>query len=177
MNQTVKICGFIMLLLAATTAFAQNKTTKEYQMQVVGYDEAITHSVDVVTSAHITPIVADLNVQQTRITHKEVFANNIRQIDVEHPRSEGSEISYIKNYTLTRAAKKYNADVIVAPTFEVSTSEDNKTVTVEVTGYPASYSNFRKATNADLDLIEHGYTTSRLTPSTKKSTSTRNELD
>lgn len=58
-------------------------------------------------------------------------------------------IEYWKNLTVSKVVQKYNADVIVAPIFDVKTSDDFLTVTVTVTGYPATFKNFRKVTNDD----------------------------
>ena len=47
----------------------------------------------------------------------------------------------------------HQADDIVTPTFEITPSEDLKYIEVTVTGYPANYINYRKATQEDVNLI------------------------
>lgn len=160
MDKRLLLMVALLLLVAGTAAAQTKKGNVEY---TYGYDEATARSIDPVATAHTTPIVADLTVSQKRITHKEVFSNNISSADLLHP-EYSAEINYLKSYTLTQAVKENNADVMLVPVFDIRTSEDMKTITVEVTGYPASYSNFRKATTADLDLIRQGYTTSNATP-------------
>lgn len=154
------------LLLAAGPLSAQNKKDATY-----GYDEATASSISPVATAHTSPIVADLTVSPKRITHKETFGNALTANDLLNP-DRSAEIRYLKSYTLTRAVKLNNADLILVPVYEVKTSDDMRTITVEVTGYPASYTNFRKATTSDLDLIKQSYNTSSKTPKINESQTT-----
>lgn len=154
------------LLLAAGSLSAQNKKDATY-----GYDEATASSISPVATAHTSPIVADLTVSPKRITHKETFGNALTANDLLNP-DRSAEIRYLKSYTLTRAVKLNNADLILVPVYEVKTSDDMRTITVEVTGYPASYTNFRKATTSDLDLIKQSYSTSSKTPKINESQTT-----
>lgn len=161
------------LLLAAGSLSAQNKKDRVVvvENEMYGYDEATASSISPVASAHTTPVVADLTVSPKRITHKETFGNAISANDLLDP-DHSAEIRYLKNYTLTRAVKLNNADLLLVPVYEVKTSEDMKTITVEVTGYPTSYTNFRKANSTDLDLIKQGYNTSASTPKPSESRTT-----
>lgn len=161
------------LLLAAGSLSAQNKKDRVIVLEEekYGYDEATASSISPVATAHTSPIVADLTVSPKRITHKETFGNAITAADLLNP-DRSAEIRYLKNYTLTRAVKLNNADLILVPVYEVKTSEDMRTITVEVTGYPASYTNFRKASTADLDLIKQSYNTSAGTPKPSESKTT-----
>lgn len=169
--QTKKIIIAALLLASVQVCLAQKKEVIVLEDEKFGYDEATAHSIDPVASAHTTPVVADLTVTQTRITHKETFSNNLTAHDLANP-GRSAEIRYLKDYTLTRAAKLNNADIIIAPTYDIKTSQDMNTITVEITGYPASYVNFRKATNADLDLIKNGFLTSSTTAKPSKSQTT-----
>ena len=153
-----------LLLIMGGNAMAQKKdTVVVVEEEKDGYSEATARSVSPIATAHTTPIAVDLTVTSQRITHTETFGNSITAEDLSNP-DQSAVIRYMKDYTLTRATKSAKADVILVPTFEINTSDDFKTITVEVTGYPASYTNFRKATNADLELIRNGFNTSANTP-------------
>ena len=152
------IIAALLFVAFASSALAQNKNG-----QKVGYDEATAVSVETVTSAHITPIVADVNVSNTKISHSETFSNELSRFDIEHP-DQSAELHYLKNYTLNKAISNSKADMIIAPIYEINTSADMNTITVSVSGYPASYINFRTASKQDLDLIRDGHQTSKLTP-------------
>lgn len=157
MKKTKTMFILLLLCLAALNVQAQKKGEK------VGYDEATAISVEPVTSAHVTPVVADVTVSPTKITHSETFTNELSQYDIEHPNTS-AEIHYLKNYTLNKATKKSNADLIIAPIYEITTSADMNTISVIVSGYPATYTNFRTATEKDFELIKTGHETSKLTP-------------
>ncbi len=171
MKNTKKTILAVLMLTTTSIVFAQNKKTVVLEDERFGYDEATAHSIDPVATAHTTPIVADLSVTQTRITHKETFGNNLTAADLTNP-NRSAEINYLKDYTLTRAAKLNNADIIIAPTYDIKTSQDMNTITVEITGYPASYTNFRKATVTDLDLIQRGFMTSATSSKPNKNQTT-----
>ncbi|MCR4827934.1 MAG: hypothetical protein K5864_00545 [Bacteroidales bacterium] len=167
------------LLLAAGQLLAQNK--KEHvvvlENEKYGYDEATASSINPVASAHTMPVVADLTVSSTRITHKETFGNALTAKDLLDP-DHSAEIRYLKSYTLTRAVKLNNADLLLVPVYEIRTSADMNTITVEVTGYPATYTNFRKASANDLQLIKQSFDASASTPNpTKKQTTIINPVE
>lgn len=158
MNKTKALSFFMLFCLIAIVSQAQNKND-----QKVGYDEATAISVEPVTSAHITPVVADVNVSATKVTHSETFSNELSRHDIEHPNTS-AEIHYLKNYTLNKALSKTAADLILAPLYEIRTSADLKTITVSVSGYPATYANFRIGTVEDFELIKIGHETAKFTP-------------
>ena len=93
----------------------------------------------------ITNTTADLQVSETRISHTEVFAHDKHENDI--------NVDKAKEYTMAAALFKHNADVMVGPLYEVTTNKENNKVTVTVTGYPATYVNFRKTTSEDSILL------------------------
>lgn len=99
-----------------------------------------------------TPLMTDITVDNERITYQQVFVNNLSEEDVKSPISSEA-IQYMKKYTLTQAAFANNADIIVCPLIDIKTSDDFTLITVKLTGYPGSFSNFRKANKEDFDLI------------------------
>lgn len=86
------------------------------------------------------PVVADLEVSETKV------------IGIAEGKS--SELTSTKLMAIKDALNKADADILVEPIFE---SENNGlTVKVKVTGWPASYKNFRSITNDDIALIQAG---------------------
>ena len=134
------------------------------------YNESTARYLQPSMSGFITPTTADLNVSPTRISHSETFANELTEDDfaVSGTKIRGMSddetsklvnyesplIQYMKNYTIGQAVKKYQADIIVGPIFEIKTSDDYEKITVTISGYPASYANFRKTTEADINLMD-----------------------
>lgn len=87
------------------------------------------------------PVVADLDVRETKVSGSATGSSTAPNV--------------VKNMALADAIKKANADVLVEPTFELSTKGGKTTATVQ--GFPATYRNFRNATPADSLLIQSGH--------------------
>lgn len=85
------------------------------------------------------PVVADLDVQETRVTGTAKAGRSTPEAEV-------------KQLAVADALKKLNADVLIEPRYEVSTTL--KETTVIVTGYPATYKNFRPMEAKDTIFIE-----------------------
>lgn len=66
----------------------------------------------------------------------------------------GANTGQMKVSAVNRAVKQANADILIDPSFEVSA--EGTTTSVTVTGFPATYTEFRTATQDDVRLIEAG---------------------
>ncbi len=85
-----------------------------------------------------TPVLVDLDVQQSKITGTAINSNlEIAKLDA-----------------ISDAIGKANADVLVEPTFKTVTSNGKTTATV--VGFPATYKNFRTITEKDIELLKAG---------------------
>lgn len=66
-----------------------------------------------------------------------------------------SELETAKSIALQKAAIEAGADVIIEPLYTSTVyDKDSKTLWVQLSGYPAKYVNFRKMTNADIELVK-----------------------
>jgi len=95
------------------------------------------------------PMVADLDVQERKITEEYSSEGSMNPTN--------SEIESAKNHATANALKKSSADILIEPNYEVriTPSGHQKTIIkVVVTGYPATYSNFRNVRMEDLAIIE-----------------------
>lgn len=125
------------------------------------YQESTARFVEPSRAGFVTPVVADMVVQENKITHEvEVFAKLKKREISQIMRAEiqGVESPLVlswKKYALAQTLKKYKADDIVSPTFEIAPSRMKKDVLViTVTGHLATYQNYRKATQADVELMK-----------------------
>lgn len=90
---------------------------------------------------------------QGAVLHQPVTAN----LDVSSTRVSGtatvirSQEALGRNQAMRNALSAARADVLVAPTYTIESSGNALKVTV--TGYPATYKDFRNATQADLQLL------------------------
>lgn len=99
-----------------------------------------------------TPMIADLDVSAEKVTYTEteMFAN------LEVTRGLLSNIAELKKIALSRAARQYKADILVGSTIDVVTNKDGR-LEITVSGYPARYVKFRKASSQDIDLLKNIY--------------------
>lgn len=106
------------------------------------YRESSGRNIEPAQSAVVTPILADLElVSDTKQTY-------VENTDCEVTPAAVAQIENYKNMALLNAAKKYNADTMVAAIINVDTDAYGKLV-ITVTGYPARYVNFRTMTEKD----------------------------
>lgn len=120
------------------------------------YDENTTRYITPTTQpTFISPTIADLDISSTKVVESETYDNTLSYYDVDNlNKGNGSAtLDYLKNLTISKVVKKHNADVIVAPIFDVKTSDDAKKIIITVTGYPATYKNFRMVTPADAEAL------------------------
>jgi hypothetical protein len=86
------------------------------------------------------PVLVDLDVKEVKIT--ETSTSNVLTIEE------------LKREAVSSAIKNNKVDVLVEPTFKVVTVGVENTVTV--TGYPATYKNFRSIKAEDVPLLQVG---------------------
>ena len=84
------------------------------------------------------PVVADLNVRPNKVSLTKTFSK--------------SQSATANTDVVRELLKRENADVLVEPTFESTTSGMKTEVTVY--GFPATYVNFRPIEEKDVKLIE-----------------------
>lgn len=98
----------------------------------------------------VTPLIADMKVlSQTAVKDSTTFDILVSTI----PTYEiTSWISEYKKEVLSMMLKKYNADAIVAPLTDVTTTKEGN-MKICISGYPAKYVNFRNATTVDTWMV------------------------
>ena len=99
-------------------------------------------TLDIQASVIQKPTVADLDVKETKTTG--TSSGKIATMAVETIQSEA----------VASALKTTNADILVEPRFETTVS--GSTTTVTVSGFPATYKNFRPMKIDDIALVQSG---------------------
>lgn len=87
------------------------------------------------------PVIVDLDVKQTKVA---ATVNG----------KIGSNIEVLKAEAVSIAVKNAQADVLVEPTYTIVSNRGTSTVTVS--GFPATYINFRDITLEDVPLVKAG---------------------
>jgi hypothetical protein len=94
---------------------------------------------------YAVPVVADLNVSETRIKYTETVSVNLSKLN---QLEVNNLLKDLKDAALAHALKAHNADVFVQP--QISAENKGQTqIIIEIVGYPAVYKNFRSATPND----------------------------
>lgn len=129
-------------LMGVLSASAQNR------LERVEYQESSARNIEPQQSVMIAPLIADLQILSGKISYTEVEAFKNYEVTP-------AIVQYIpdfKKVALSRAARKYEADVIVGATVDVVTNSLGR-IEITISGYPARYTNFRNATAQDVSLV------------------------
>ena len=139
----------LLLLTLVAISAAACSTLGPNSYVTYDYNESTARNLEPEHIMLTTPVIADLDVSGKRITHieKEAFAD----IVVDGYAIQPENMEGYKKIALSRAAKAYDADVLLGSMIDVQTIEGRLVITV--TGFPAKYVNFRKATLHDAELM------------------------
>lgn len=146
----------LLLLGIIVSAFLTSCSTQQDTTYYYRYDESTARYINPeMRATFISPTIADLDISSNKITESVTYDNKLTLIDIQNLAGgqTSNNIEQLKSMTISKAVKKYNADVIVAPIFDIVTSKDYNTITVSISGYPATYKNFRKVTNEDAAVM------------------------
>ena len=89
------------------------------------------------------PVLVDLDVKEIKVTGTATARS-------------GTSLEIVKQDAVANALKTANADVLVEPKFETATTSER--VTATVTGFPATYKNFRPIKPEDVQMLQVGVT-------------------
>ncbi len=131
-----KLLFFVAVVAMCISCAAPKATTYSY---------AEYRTISPSQSVFTAPVYADLEVSPTRISYAERIEKDITtmtEAEVE------TMVSREKEIVIANAVRTNKADVLVAPIISVQTDVHHFVVII-VEGYPATYKNFRSATEAD----------------------------
>ena len=141
----MKKLSTILAVAILATSCAMQQTPPNVER---AYYESSVRILEPEQSMLLSPVMADLEVSNSKVTHTEKAAfAEIRITD-----AVIANMAEFKKIALSRAAKAHNADVLVGTIIDVATV--NKRLEITVSGYPAYYRNFRTATKADAELVQ-----------------------
>ena len=137
-----------MLFMALLLGVSQN-----IMAQKVDYRQSQSRMLEPQQQVFVRPLVVDLNVT-TNERQKAVWPFP----DVDITKMTVQDVANLKINALYLTAQKFDADVIVAPTFDIRTVK--KGIEITVIGFPAKYQNWKVATKEeDYQWIEDVYGT------------------
>ena len=131
----------LFCLMAAMSAMAQKTTVKIQDTQA--------RLLDMQSNGYVKPLTVELKVDDSKGRVRDIWPLTKDQVEVEMR----GDIVNIRSYAVYMSSKKHNADVIVAATFNFKSSDNGDGYEIEVVGFPASFINWKTATQADYDWI------------------------
>lgn len=123
--------GLMISLLFLVASCSSLKTTTNTSKTLAVYGAGVIQK----------PVIVELDVKQTKAT-----ATASGKI--------GSNLETIKAEAVSMAIKNAGADVLVEPTYTIVSNRGSSTVTVS--GFPATYKNFRDIKIEDVPLVKAG---------------------
>jgi len=130
--------NFIFFVLATISMLFFTSCVTVKKMEAVKTRDVIGSEV-----VHM-PTVATLEISQTKVTELFTIRAKSKVKDAD------------KAFAVSKLLTKHNADVLVEPRFSIEEMTSGKITTynVIVSGYPATYKNFRPLAPADMELLK-----------------------
>ena len=132
----------LFCFIATIGAMAQKTTVKIQDTQA--------RLLDMQSNGYVKPLTVELKIDESKGRVRDTWPLSKEQVEVEMR----GDIVNIRSYAVYMSSKKHNADVIVAATFNFKTSDKNDGYEIEVVGFPASFVNWKTATQADYEWIQ-----------------------
>lgn len=122
--------------------------------QKVEYRQSQSRIIEPKMNSYVKPLIVDLKVLEGQ---KRIEAGPFLFPDKDVTIMSHAELENTKTNALYMAAKQYNADIIVAATFDVRSMEKGKGLQIWVLGFPAVYDNWRTIKEEDYQWVLDAY--------------------
>lgn len=119
------------------------------------FEEASAREATPNVAVFVFPQICDLNMlSTTRIDYGPYDFALAKDLNAMNE----AELANVKTRALQKACKLSGADLIIEPLYTSTVYDrDNKTIWVSLSGYPASYVNFRSLKPSDIEMIRALY--------------------
>ena len=134
-----------ILFSAFSLAFAVSAMAQKTNIKI---QDTQARLLDVQSNGYVKPLTVELKVDETKGRIRDQWVLTVDQYE-----EMNRDIVNVRSYAVYMSSKKHSCDVIVAATFNFHTADDNKGYEVEVVGFPASFINWKTATQADYEWI------------------------
>jgi hypothetical protein len=125
-------------MLLSLGAYAQKTTVKFHDTQA--------RALETTTSSHVKPLVVEVEVAPARFTDEWTLVE-------EDVKGMNGDVANLRSWATFQSAKKHNADVIVAPMYEIKNDDKTGIFYVTVVGYEGHFKNWRSVNSTDYDWI------------------------
>ncbi len=98
-------------------------------------------------NSYAVPLTVELDVFADRISDTWTLTSEAAEVEFH------GDLNNIRAWAVYMSSRKHTADIIVAPVFNIKTTDNGDGYEVEVIGYPAKYVNWKSATSEDMEWI------------------------
>lgn len=142
------ITTILLLALTSGVAIAQKKS------DIKIFEESSARMLDPEVRVFITPQICDMELLSAG---REIFGPYRFEIQSLNT-TKNSDLDNMKARALYRATVEAGADAVIEPLFNSYVlDKDDKTLVVELSGYPVKYKNFRSLSPSEIDMIRTVY--------------------
>jgi len=140
-NKIFNILTFVSIAIGlyscSTTAIIETPIKNDYKMRTADYKETFINKNDI----YQKPLVADLEVSKQKVSMSRTYEN--------------MTVDQAKENITGEFMIEQGCDILVQPLYQTETtySNNNSTITVSVTGYPAFYKNIRTYSPDDAEAF------------------------
>ncbi len=151
----------LLMLAVATVLCSAGHSAIAQKKEVKAWEESSARKIEPEIRMFVTPQICDMKMLSST---REVYGPYAMDVRLFYAKSFGemtnSQLENMQKNAAYLATKESDADAIIEPVFHSWVNEnDDKTVYIEISGYPVSYYNFRPATKDDIDMIGVVYPT------------------
>ncbi|MDR1883855.1 MAG: hypothetical protein LBR26_13895 [Prevotella sp.] len=109
-------------------------------------------------NVYVKPLTVDLEIQKDPAdATKGKKVSDIFTFTAKEVSAMGGDLAKIKAEALHLSVKKYEVDILVAATYYIKTQDKDDGVEVTITGYPATFKNWRTIDDKDYQWISTAY--------------------
>lgn len=151
----------VLLVVAAVLCSAGHSAMAQKKKEIKVWEESNARKIEPEIRMFVTPQICDMKMLSSS---REVYGPYAMDVRLFYAKSFGemtnSQLENMQKNAAYLATKESDADAIIEPVFHSWVNDnDDKTVYIEISGYPVSYYNFRPATKDDIDMIGVVYPT------------------
>lgn len=136
-------------ILLTTLAFLFSGGSVYAQKGSVKMQDTQARLVDIYSRAYVKPLTVELLVDKNKGRITDEWPLTKEQAETEM----GGNLENIRSYAVYMSSQKHQADAIVAATFNFRTNNKGDGYLITVTGYPASFTNWKTAEENDYEWI------------------------
>jgi hypothetical protein len=128
----------LMAMLLSAGVYAQ-KTT-------VNFHDTQARALETTTVSHVKPLIVEVDVNPERKT-------TTRWLTEDAVKAMNGDVANIRSWITFQFTKDHDADVVVAPMYEINTNDTKGGYDVTVVGFIGKFKNWRSLANEDYDWI------------------------